>query len=192
MVEGPPQGHWTAAAWEKLGDDGNRYEIIDGVLYMTTAPSNFHQWVVQSLIENVGILAKRQGGAYYYTAPIGVFMPGCDPVQPDFLIVLKEHAAIIHDRRIRGVPDVIVEILSPGNARYDQEIKLEAYERAGVPEYVIVDPRDRVLQHYRLDQAGRYTAAQAVAETEQFAFDCLPSIRFAVGDLFAGSPDTTP
>jgi hypothetical protein len=49
-VPGPPQGQWTYADWEELPDDGNRYEIIDGVLYMTTAPSSFHQWIVNRYV----------------------------------------------------------------------------------------------------------------------------------------------
>ena len=61
VVAGPPQGHWTYADWETLPYDGNRYEIIDGVLYMTTAPSNFHQWIVKRLERYIGIPAEDQG-----------------------------------------------------------------------------------------------------------------------------------
>ncbi len=56
-------GDWNYARWEALGDDGNRYEVIDGVLYMTTAPSFFHQWIVQRLAELVGVPLQRQGVA---------------------------------------------------------------------------------------------------------------------------------
>lgn len=191
LVTGPPQGRWTHAAWERLGDDGNRYEIIDGVLYVTTAPSSFHQWIIKRLERFVGIPAEDQGLGISFYAPIGVFMPQCDPVQPDFLIVLKQNMGIIHDRRIHGVPDVIVEVLSPSNAAYDQQIKFEAYERAGVPEYALVDPRTRTIEHYQLDPQGSYSAAQSIGETETFAFAAMPSITFTVGDLFAGAPDTS-
>jgi hypothetical protein len=54
-VAGPPQGHWAYADRETLPDDGNRYEVIDGVLYMTTAPSTFHQWIVKRLERYIGI-----------------------------------------------------------------------------------------------------------------------------------------
>src|SRR5690348_6173801 len=155
-VPGPPQGHWTYADWESLTDHTNRYEIVDGVLYMTTAPSSFHQWIVASLWQYLGIPARSQGLAYVFDAPIGVIMPGCDPVQPDYVLVLASRASIIHDRRIWGVPDVLVEILSPGNSAYDQNVKLRAYERAGVPEYVIIDPRTRTLSYYRLDATSHF------------------------------------
>jgi Uma2 family endonuclease len=190
-IAGPAQGHWTHDDWEALPNDGNRYEIIDGVLYMTTAPSNFHQWIVFSLVRYIGIPATEQGLAYASTAPIGVLMPNCDPVQPDFVIVLQEHAGIIRDRRIWGVPDLIVEVLSPSNAAYDQRIKLTAYAAAGLPEYAIVDPQTRTLTHYRLEPPGRYAIAAEAGAGATVTFDCLPSIRLAVAALFAGAPDTT-
>ncbi len=53
-------------------------------------------------------------------------MPGCDPVQPDYVVILKSNAAIIADRRIRGVPNIIIEVQSPGNSAYDERVKLVA------------------------------------------------------------------
>ncbi|HWE64606.1 MAG TPA: Uma2 family endonuclease [Chloroflexota bacterium] len=189
-VTGPPQGRWTYADWERLPDDGNRYEVIDGVLYMSTAPSFFHQWITLQLVEHIGIPAKQQGLAIPAFAPIGVLMPGCDPVQPDFVIVLSSRASIIHDRRIWGVPDAIVEILSPSNRPFDEEVKFLAYARAGLPEYVIVDPGERQLRHYRLAQPDQYAEPRLYGEADDFHFDCLPAFPVHVGDLFAGSPDT--
>jgi len=190
-VPGPPQGQWTYADWERLPDDDNRYEIIDGVLYMSTAPSYFHQYIILNLVQYLGIPAKTAGLALPAFAPVGVLMPGCDPVQPDFLIVLASRASIIHDRRVRGVPDLIVEILSHGNASYDREVKRAAYANAGVPEYAIVDPRTRTLSHYQLNAQGVYDTPRVYGETDTMSFACLPTITLTVGDLFAGAPDTT-
>jgi Uma2 family endonuclease len=190
-VHGPPQGQWTHADWEQLPDDGNRYEIIDGVLYMTTAPSYFHQWIIQGLQEYIGIPVRRQKLGFAVAAPIGVLMPNCQPVQPDFVVVLQSNAAIIYDRRIRGVPDVMIEVLSPSNAVYDEDIKFEAYARAGLQEYVIIDPRSRTFNHYRLNAPGLYAAPQVFGESETAYLDCLPSLPIPVAELFAGAPDTT-
>ncbi|MCC6613732.1 MAG: Uma2 family endonuclease [Anaerolineae bacterium] len=190
-VEGPPQGQWTRADWERLPDDGNRYEIIEGVVYMSTSPSAFHQWILQNLYDRVGLPAKQSGRAFPFFAPIGVFMPGCDPVQPDLILILSENAGIIHDRRIYGIPDVIAEILSPGNAEYDEAIKHKAYESAGVPEYAIIDPKARALRYYRLQADGTFGEPHLFSADDLFAFACLPEIQFRVGDLFAGAPDTT-
>ena len=118
-------------------------------------------------------------------------MPACDPVQPDYVVVLASRSAIIADRRIRGVPDLLVEVLSPGSAAYDEDIKLTAYARAGVPEYAIVDPATRTLKHYHLEAPERYAAPRIVHADETITFDCLPSLPLPVGELFAGAPDTT-
>jgi len=191
VVVGPPQGAWTHADWEALDHSLGRYEIIAGVLYMTTAPGFFHQWIVQNLAELLGAPAKAQGLAYAVPSPVGVLMPGCDPVQPDFVIVLTARAAIIHNKRVRGVPDLLIEILSPSNSAYDLQVKRHAYAQAGVPEYAIIDPSTRTLNHYRRQASGGYDAPRVYTATDTVRFDCLPTIAVPVGQLFAGSPDTT-
>lgn len=192
VVVGPPQGHWTYADWEALPDDGSRYEIIDGVLYGSASPSLFHQWIIQQLYERVGIPARQQGLAYVFLAPVGVLMPGCEPVQPDFVLVRAERASeLLVERRIRGVPDVIVEVLSPGNMRYDTEIKRAAYARAGVPEYAIIDPAARQVWLFRLDDQGAYDEAVILSGTDSVTLAAVPGIAFPVEALFAGAPDTS-
>lgn len=190
-VIGPPQGQWTYAHWENLPDDGNRYEIIDGVLYMTTAPSLFHQWITTRLMRFVGAPAEDKLQCFWSVAPIGVIMPGCDPVQPDFVVVLKNRIAILHDKRVYGVPDLLVEIISPSSAIYDTQTKLAAYGTAGVPEYAIIDPKIRTLRLYSLVQPQMYGQPQIFGNTDQVSFACLPGITFATNDLFDGSPDSS-
>jgi Uma2 family endonuclease len=190
-VKGPPQGQWTYEDWETLPDDGNRYEVIDGDLYMSAAPSYFHQWIIKRLYRFWGARVEEQGLAYADFAPIGVIMPGCEPVQPDFVVVLASRAAIIQDRRIRGGPDLIVEVMSPGNPDYDTEVKLEAYAKAGVPEYAVIDPSKRTLSHYTLEKPGKYSEPRVFKEGETVTFACLPTIPLEISKLFADSPDTT-
>lgn len=191
-VRGPKQGEWTRADWETLPhDDGQRYEIIEGVLYVSMSASSFHQWVVVALVEHVGIPAKHAGLAYSFVAPIGVFMPGCDPVQPDFVVVRTERQSIIRDRKILCVPDLIIEVLSPGNADYDEDVKLTADANAGVKEYVLVDLSARAVRCYRLREPGNYAEPRTYSAEDSVSFACLPSISLRVGDLFAGAPDTT-
>lgn len=185
-----PDATWDYARWEQLPDDGNRYEVIGGVLYMSTAPSQFHQWVVMQLLDLVGLPAKRQGWAYPYMAPIGVLMPGCDPVQPDFLLIRQDRADIIPDQRIRGVPDLIAEVLSPTNPEQDTVVKRAAYARAGVPEYWIVRPAARdVLLCWQPDAAlGDYARSLLVPADAELVSPTL-GLRVTVGDLFAGAPN---
>jgi hypothetical protein len=81
LVLRSPEADWDRARWETLPDDGNRYEVIDGVLYMTTAPSTFHQWIIRQIVRVLFRQIDDVGIGVTIWSPIGVFMPGCDPVQ---------------------------------------------------------------------------------------------------------------
>jgi Uma2 family endonuclease len=187
-----PDASWCAERWEKLPADGNRYEVIGGVLYMSTSPSYFHQWVIEIIHESVGMPLRLQGIAYSARAPIGVFMPGCDPVQPDYLLIRKERAAIIENGRINGVPDLIVEVLSPSHPRLDTTIKRAAYARAGVPEYWIVRPATRdIMVYWQPEQDfGDFAQSRLIASDGILESPTMP-ISQRIADFFAGSPDTT-
>ena len=138
-----------------------RYELIDGVAYlMAPAPTLDHQDVVgEVFLQLANALADKPCRAY--VSPVDVRLPKADEadeaidtvVQPDVLVVCD--AAKTDRRGIRGAPDLAVEVLSPSTASHDQVRKLRVYERAGVREYWLVHPIDRVLTIYRLDQ-GRY------------------------------------
>ena len=143
LVLRSPHADWDLARWETLPADGNRYEVIDGVLYVTTAPSSFHQFVTKQIARVLLAQIEDRGLGDVFWAPIGVIMPGCTPVQPDLVVVDAAERHIFHDRRIQGVPALIVEILSPSNAEQDLEDKRKAYARSGVPEYWIVRPAER-------------------------------------------------
>ncbi|ABU56269.1 Uma2 family endonuclease [Roseiflexus castenholzii] len=186
---------WSYERWEReLPDDGNRYEVIEGVLYMTTAPSYFHQWIVRRLDKYIGMPLEEQGLAYAATAPIGVLMPGCDPVQPDFVLVGCDHADIISERRIRGVPDLIAEVLSPSNPEQDTVVtvvKRRAYARAGVPEYWIIRPETRDVLVCRAPDATLedYAFTRLIGLDATLQPDRFP-VAVPVAALFAGAPDT--
>jgi len=146
----------------------------------------------QLLIELVGIPARLDGWAYYFTAPVGLMMPGCDPVQPDFCLIRREQAAIIRDRRIWDMPDLIAEVLSPANVAPDTDTKRRIYARAGTPEYWIIRPATRdLLCYWQPDRTiGDYTQVRLVPADGRFESPTLP-IQLVIADLFAGAPDTT-
>lgn len=85
-----PRANWNRARWEQLPADGNCYEVIDGVLYLTTAPSAFHQWIIRQIFLTLHAQVDIPGIGTTLWSPIGVFMPGCDPVQPDLFVVRSE------------------------------------------------------------------------------------------------------
>ncbi|HEY8692618.1 MAG TPA: Uma2 family endonuclease [Chloroflexota bacterium] len=183
---------WDRARWEQLPDDGNRYEVVDGVLYMSTSPSLFHQWIIREAFRILATQIDDLGLGTTFFAPIGLFMPGCDPVQPDLVVIRAADRSILHDGHINGVPTVLVEVLSPSNPRYDLETKRKAYARAGVPEYVIFRPaaRDVMVCSQPDDSLGDYGHTELIASDGQIELATLP-FRAQVADFFAGAPDTT-
>jgi Uma2 family endonuclease len=177
---------WCYDKWQQLPDDGNRYEVIDGVLYMSTSPSFWHQGSILLLVEHVGLPLKQRGIAVMSAAPVGIIMPGTDPVQPDFLLIRSERRTIIaEDGRIRGVPDLIAEVLSPSHPELGTTIKRAAYARAGVPEYWILRPETRDVLIYSDPDASLadFTNVQRFAGDSELVSSTLP-IRVAVATLF--------
>lgn len=146
-ISGPEQGQWSYKDYAALPDDGRRYEIIDGVLYiMAPSPSRWHQKTVLRLSRFLFTHIEDAGLGEVYMAPFDVELAPHDIVQPDVLVVLNAHAHIITESRILGTPDLVVEVASPGTAGYDRREKQDAYARAGVPEYWIVDPATHTIE----------------------------------------------
>jgi len=151
-VPGPPQGCWTYEDYASIPEDGHRYEVIDGVLYMAAAPNIAHQTAIANFTFYLVLHVTHAGHGRVFPAPCDVVLPGrATPVQPDIVVVLNAHLGIITPGRIIGTPDLVVEILSPGTAGYDRREKQDAYARAGVPEYWVADPYACTIEPLRLD-----------------------------------------
>jgi Uma2 family endonuclease len=182
--EWPQQGAWTPADWERLPADDVRYEVIDGVLFMTTAPSAGHQWVVahltRFLLQHMDTQPATQG--LLFPAPMGVILP-TGPVIPDLVYVSIERIAIVTEKRIVGVPDLVVEIASPGTAGYDRREKQDAYARSGVSEYWWIEPANRTVEVLVLD-GDRYETLALVSGKATIPSRVLPGLAFAVDSIF--------
>ncbi|WP_428275113.1 Uma2 family endonuclease [Candidatus Palauibacter sp.] len=138
---------------QRMPDDGNRYEVIGGELFMTAAPNFRHQKVSQRVFKELDRVLQEPGHGEVVYAPFGVEFPATDEgVQPDLLFVSNERREILGSDWIRGAPDLVVEILSPSTASHDRGIKLELYERQGVREYWIVDPDEHVVDVWRFGE----------------------------------------
>jgi Uma2 family endonuclease len=153
-IVGPPQGRWTYADYAALPDDGNRYEIIAGVLYMTPAPGTGHQSISARVVTFLVTHVEFAGLGRVFAAPVDVELAPDTVVQPDIVVVLSANLDRITPSRIIGAPDLVVEILSPGTAGYDRREKQDAYARAGVGEYWIVDPGAQTVELLTLEQGG--------------------------------------
>jgi Uma2 family endonuclease len=161
--------------------EDTRYELIDGRAYaMAPAPSLGHQDVVGEIYRQVAD-ALEGSPCRTFIAPVDVILPRADEaddgvdtvVQPDVLVVCDGKK--IDRRRVRGAPDWVVEVLSKATAAHDHILKRGIYERAGVLEYWLVHPVDRIVTIYRLEQ-GAYGKPEVSELTGETRVTCLPQI----------------
>ena len=134
-------------------DDGKRHELIDGEHYVTPSPNTRHQQILLNLTLIIGnwLEAHRVGRLFF--APFDVVFSNFDVVEPDLLYLSNERAATaITPLHVRGVPELVVEVGSPGTRKRDETIKRHLYERSGVSEYWIVDPDIDVVRVYRRER----------------------------------------
>lgn len=180
------EANWDRDRWDELPDDGNRYEIIDGVLYVSTAPSLFHQWISSQTQRLLYSQLDARGLGITFDAPFGLFMPGCDPVQPDVMVLRPEDRALILEQRAETIPLLLAEILSPSNPQHDLVLKRQAYARAGVPEYWVIRPQERdLLLHSEPEPtSGQFLRVQRIAADDELVSATLP-IRTPLSALFA-------
>ena len=144
--------------------DDTRRELIDGIVYVLSAPTRFHAEVSGSIwIKFRNFVAKRKGECKIYHAPFDVRFPKNGEtdnnkiftvVQPDICVVCDPSK--LDERGCIGAPDLIVEVQSPSTAKKDLREKFNLYERAGVKEYWIVFPREKGLTVFLLGEDGKY------------------------------------
>ncbi len=181
----PEQGSWTYEDWLKLPDDGYRYEVLDGVLYLSPPPRPHPQTVAANLFAAQVNYAKSKGLGRLWFAPTGVRLPNQPvPVQPDILFVSTARLGIVGEEYIEGAPDLVVELLSPSNWLYDRKEKFEAYEKAGVREYWLVDYRAQTVEVFTLTD-GAFTLLGKWAAGEVARSQILDGFEIEVAEIFA-------
>ena len=124
-------------------DDGQRYEIIRGELYVTPAPGPVHQRVLLRLAQQLAAFYHSGNSGEVFVAPIDLVLTRHDILQPDILVVTNPSS--ITARGIERAPFLVVEILSPSSHRQDRGIKFERYAQLGVQHYWILDAEARRL-----------------------------------------------
>jgi Uma2 family endonuclease len=181
----PAQGQWTYEDYLRLPDDGKRYEIIEGVLYAANAPSFDHQYAVHQIAVALELWLRAHPGGVVLTAPFEVHLPGiARPVQPDVLFIAADRRPVAKAKSFVGAPDLVVEVISPGTMRLDRSIKLNAYERAGVREYWLVDPRMEFVEVYVRAENGEFDLLGQFRAEEVVQSNVLSGLELMAGSLF--------
>ena len=147
--------------YEALPADGRRYELHDGELSVTPAPSPRHQRISRNLnrILDRHVTTHSLGEVLY--APIDCILGETTVVQPDLVFLEPGRLSAVSGRGIEGPPTLVVEILSPTTTVIDRNAKRQLYARYGVPYYWIVDPEARTLEAHSLAEGGYQVAVRA-------------------------------
>lgn len=174
-VPGPEQGHWNYSHYAALPDDGQRYEIINGVLFMSPVPNLWHQELVGEFFSYLRTYVKLAGLGRVFMAPTDVQLAPDSIIQPDVMVVLHAHVDRLRGTRIVGAPDLVVEVASSSTATYDRREKYDMYLRADVPEYWIVDPHARTVE-VRILEDAHYQLVGIFRGTDIMRSTVVPSI----------------
>jgi Uma2 family endonuclease len=178
--------YWTVAMLDDLPDDGNRYEVIDGELFVTPGPTYEHQEAAVRLyrllfpyVEPLGMTA--------FLAPAAVLFSTRREVQPDLFVLPNVNGRLPKKFGDVGVLTLAVEVLSPGTARVDRTRKRTLYQAEGVPEYWIVDVATRTVERWRVDSTSaemlRDTIVwQPIATRPPLVIDLAAYFRTVVGE----------
>jgi len=169
--------------YRTLPDDGRRYELIEGELFVFAGPSLSHQLLSGELYAffRDAVTLKKLG--WVLTAPIEVKFTGDNAAQPDLVVVLRDRAHVLRETGIDGAPSLVLEILSPSTRAYDLTTKAELYACHGVPEYWVVDiDAESVTIHELRD--GRYVPlpGDGIARSQ-----VVPNLAVNVRALFAAA-----
>lgn len=183
-IKGPPQGQWTYASYAAIPDDGQRYEVIDGILYTVPVPGTAHQSANNLFATYLTMHVQMTSLGRVFPAPCDVELGPKVVVQPDVVVVLAHNQSIMTPSRIVGAPDLVVETASPSTATYDRSKKLPAYERAGVREFWIVDPVAHTVEVLLIEQHG-YRSQGVFAGQSRLPSRVVPQLPVQVQQFFA-------
>ena len=162
--------------------DDVRAELIGGELYVTPSPRSRHQDTCLQLCRLLAEHVESEDMGRVWIAPLDVHLPSGDIVQPDLLFVRTERMEIVPDW-VRGAPDLVVEVVSPGHPERDRWVKRQLYARNGVPHYWIVDPDERSIEALVLEgdtyRGEAYVTGDAVLRPKTF-----PGLEVPLGRVF--------
>ncbi len=138
----------------ELPETNQPIELWDGELVTSPTPTPKHQTIVLRLSHLLDDFVRQNKLGKVFVSPLDVVLSEHRVIQPDVFFVSNSRKSIIQDR-IRGVPDLVFEVISPGTWKRDRVEKKSLYEQVGIPEYWIVDPESRTIEVFAL-ASGSY------------------------------------
>ena len=130
--------------------EGTLVQLINNQLVMAAAPLDIHQQVLGDIFIEISIVVKKNKLGQTRVAPYDVYLSNRNVFQPDICFIANDNLNKIEEDGLHGVPDLVIELLSPSTSKYDLDDKKDVYERYGVKEYFIIEPATKSISHYWL------------------------------------------
>ncbi len=167
---------WTYSDYLTLPDDRNIYEVMEGELYMTPAPTTKHQRITRNLFRILDQYVLQQHSGEVLFSPIDVVFDPLNVVQPDIIFISKDNLSIITEKNIQGTPNLIIEVLSPGTIQKDRIVKMKIYAKYGIKHLWLIDPENQTLESFELDRKKTYRFVSGIAGEEEFKPSLFPNL----------------
>jgi len=172
--------------------DDKRRELINGFIYLMSAPKRIHARILQKINREIDwFVDKKIGGCHVYHAPFDVRLPVnngtaddkiYNVVQPDLCVVCD--LSKLDNNGCIGAPDLIVEVLSPSTLKKDWNYKFNLYEASGVREYWIVDPKGKVVNAFLLQPDGKYDDGTVYDSSQKAPVRIFEGLEIDLNELF--------
>ena len=165
-------------------DEGAPYQLIDGELVMSPAPTVLHQLVVWRLGTHLFNFVKQHNLGLVVGAPIDVYFSETETYQPDLIFISKDRLIIVTEQKVMGAPDLVVEVLSPATGYYDLTKKRRVYQTSGVKEYWIVDPTEKTVE-VLANVGDAFESAESTPQQTSAVSRLLDGFEVELATLFA-------
>jgi Uma2 family endonuclease len=151
--------------------EGTRVQLINDKIIMSPAPLVKHAAIIKQIFVQVYSFGEKENRlGKVFVAPVDVYLDEENVYQPDIVFIREERKDIIHEDGVYGAPDLVIEVLSPGNKKYDKGKKKDVYLQTGVKEYSIIDPENFECSGYKNDN-GKWNIITET--TKVFIIDML-------------------
>ena len=163
--------------------DRNRYEIVEGELFVTPAPIPLHQRIAGNLYAELRQHVRKHRLGEVLMGPVDVVFADSTVLEPDIVYVSRSRQHIIGVKNLSGPPDLVVEVLSPSSQRLDREVKPKQYALHGVPEFWRIDPDEKTVEVFRL-QEGAYELDTSLGFGDELTSPLFPGLSLPVSTLW--------
>jgi Uma2 family endonuclease len=174
---------FTYEDYRHTPDDGKRYEIIDGDLCVSLPPPVNHQVIAGNLLFTLAKFLKLHPIGEVILGPLEVYFSKINIAQPDIIFISKARWHIVKPTKVKGAPDLVIEVPSPGTAKRDRTIKAKMYAQFGVREYWLPKEKTATVEIFRL-QDRKLVSVARLGKSDVLTSPLFPGLEIRLSEIF--------